>query len=121
MARILQVEGNVDSVKRKLANTSQAWLLVFDNADDPDLSLTPYLPAGGQGDIIITNRNPRSQQYNTVGSRAVGRLSLDSSVSLLTKMISGAISPSQQRADECEKVVEALGYLALAIVQAGAY
>jgi hypothetical protein len=58
LARVFQVEENVDSVKRKLINTSQAWLLVFDNADDPELSLTPYLPAGDPGDIIITSRNP---------------------------------------------------------------
>jgi tetratricopeptide (TPR) repeat protein len=108
-------------VKRKLTNTSQAWLLVFDNADDPELSLTPYLPAGDRGDIIITSRNPGCKHYNTVGSREVGRLSVNDSVSLLTKMISGATSPSQSAAEEYKKVVAALGSLALAIVQAGAY
>jgi tetratricopeptide (TPR) repeat protein len=121
IARLLQVDENVDSVKRQLANTSQTWLLVFDNADDLNLSLGPYLPAGERGDIIITSRNPGYQHYNTVGSQEVERLSLDDSLSLLTKIIYGATSSSQQVAEEGKKIVEALGCLALAIVQAGAY
>ena len=47
-----------DSVNRQLANTQQDWLLVFDNADDPELDLAPYFPAGDRGDVIITSRNP---------------------------------------------------------------
>jgi hypothetical protein len=104
-----------------LANTSHAWLLVFDNANDPNLSLGLYLPTEERGDIIITSRNPGYQPYNIVGSQEVERLPLDDSVSLLTKIIYGATSPSQQDMEEGNKIVEALGYLALAVVQAGAY
>ena len=121
MARLLQVEQDVVSVKRQLANTSQAWLLVFDNADGPDLSLQPYLPTGQRGDVIITSRNPGCQHYNTMGCQEVGNLSLDDSESLLTKVIYGGTSPSQSMAGAGEKIAEALGCLALAIVQAGAY
>ena len=121
IARLLQVDQDVISVKRHLANTTQTWLLVFDNADNPDLSLHSYLPAGERGDIIVTSRNPGCQHYNTVGCQEVGKLSLNDSVSLLTKVISGATSPSQQLAKEGQKIVEALGCLALALVQAGAY
>ena len=115
------MDENVDSVKRQLANTSHGWLLVFDNADDPDLSLASYLPAGDRGDLIITSRNPGCQQYNTLGSQEVGRLSSDDSVSLLTKTIYAVTSPSQPVSKEGKTIVEALGCLALAIVQAGAY
>jgi hypothetical protein len=115
------VDENVDSVRRKLSNTSQAWLLLFDNADDPNLSLSPYLPAGERGDIIITSRNPGCQHYNTVGYEEVGQLSLDDSMSLLTKIAYGVTNTSQQAMEEGKKIVEALGCLALAIVQAGAY
>ena len=115
------MDENIDSVRRNLANTSQPWLLVFDNADDPNLSLTSYLPAGDRGDIIITSRNPGCQYYNTVGCIQVEQLSPHDSMSLLTKVIGGATSPSQEAAEEGRKIVEALGCLALAIVQAGAY
>ncbi|KAH8693883.1 hypothetical protein BGW36DRAFT_463515 [Talaromyces proteolyticus] len=121
IARLLQVDETIDSVKRTLANISQVWLLVVDNADDPELRLAPYFPTGNRGNILITSRNPQCQHYHTVGYREVGRLSLDESMSLLSKMIYPATSPSQQAAEEGQKVVESLGYLALAIVQAGAY
>ena len=119
LARILQVD--VDGIKRKLANSVRAWLLIFDNADDPDLNLSPYLPAGNRGDIIITSRNPECQHYNTVGCRQVGQLSPQDSISLLHKTIYGTIHPLEVATDESQKITESLGRLALAIVQAGAY
>jgi hypothetical protein len=104
-----------------LANTSQSWLLVFDNADDPNLSLAPYFPAGNRGDILITSRNPACCQYNTVGSREIGRLSVDDSVLLLIKTAHGDTTLANEIYEDGKKVVEALGCLALAIAQAGAY
>ena len=47
LARLLQVEENVDSVKLGLDHASEAWLLVFDNADDL-LSATDSVFAGGK-------------------------------------------------------------------------
>ncbi|PVF95715.1 hypothetical protein CPB86DRAFT_787723, partial [Serendipita vermifera] len=32
------------------------WLLIIDNADDPDLDLTPFIPSSSHGTIIITSR-----------------------------------------------------------------
>ncbi|KAJ9496115.1 hypothetical protein H2202_008361 [Exophiala xenobiotica] len=121
LARILQVDENVDCMKRTLANSVQAWLLIFDNADDPSLNLAPYFPAGNRGDIIITSRNPQCQHYNTVGWREVGPLSPQDSMSLLNKTVYGMINPLQVATEESKKITERLGHLALAIVQAGAY
>lgn len=59
IALILQINQDTDSVKRALANASKAWLLVFDNADDPDLALTPILPGG----------RPRQHNYHQPQSR----------------------------------------------------
>ena len=58
---MLQVDENVDSVKRTPANSSEAWLLVFDNADHPNLRLASYLLAGNRCDVIITSRNPQTK------------------------------------------------------------
>jgi hypothetical protein len=30
-------------------------------------SLTPYLPAGSRGDVVITSRNPQCHNHHTVG------------------------------------------------------
>jgi Tetratricopeptide repeat len=121
IALILQVDKDIDSLRRVLANTSQAWLLVFDNADDPNLSLAPYFPAGDRGDIIITSRNPGCRQYNTVGSWEIGRMSYEDSEALLFKTAYGDTAPDEKLKRKGQKVVETLGRLALAIVQAGAY
>jgi hypothetical protein len=34
------------------------WLILFNNADDPDLPLRDYLPQCGHANILITSRNP---------------------------------------------------------------
>ena len=94
---------------------------MFDNADDPNLSLAPYFPAGDRGDIIITSRNPGCRQYNTAGSKGIGRLSANDSMILLVKSAYGDTTLTGKVYEDSKKVVEALGYLALAIAQAGAY
>jgi len=94
---------------------------VFDNADDPNLSLTPYFPAGDRGDILITSRNPGCCQYNTVGCKEIGPLSADDSVLLLVKTSYGDTTLADNDYQDGNKIVEALGRLALAIAQAGAY
>ena len=115
------MDKDVDSVKQVLANTSQSWLLVFDNADDPKLSLTSYFPAGGRGDIIITSRNPGCSQYNTVGSKKIGRMSVHDSWKLLVKTAYGDTTANEKVCKDGKNIVEALGCLALAVAQAGAY
>ena len=115
IARLLQVDENIDSVKRSLANSLQSWLLVFDNADDPNLKLDPYLPTGNRGDIIITSRNPQCRNYNTVGYLEIGRLSVEDALSLLSQIVYSEIQVPPTAAEKGKKVVDALGRLALAI------
>ena len=112
---------DIDNVKRVLANTTQPWLLVFDNADNPKLPLTPYFPAGSYGDIIITSRIPGCSQYNTVGSKEIGRMSVNDSWKLLVKTAYGDTTPNNKVCEDGKSIIEALGYLALGIAQAGAY
>ncbi|KAI9887902.1 MAG: hypothetical protein M1823_000290 [Watsoniomyces obsoletus] len=121
MASRLQAQKDRKSVKRTLSNSTLPWLLIFDNADDPDLSLTPYFPAGDRGNIIITSRNPSCQQYNTVGAKEVGRMMAVEAVGLLVNTAYGTSILQNQQDKGAQEVAETLGCLALAIVQAGAY
>ncbi|KAF7342698.1 Nephrocystin-3 [Mycena sanguinolenta] len=41
-----------------LASNILEWLLVFDNADDPNINLQVFIPECDHGNIIITSRNP---------------------------------------------------------------
>jgi hypothetical protein len=39
-----------------LESHHQSWLMVFDNADDPDLNLLSFIPQGSHGSVLITTR-----------------------------------------------------------------
>jgi MinD-like ATPase involved in chromosome partitioning or flagellar assembly len=87
------------------------WLLIFDNADDPQ-ELEPFLP-GGPGHVLVTSRNP-------AWSRVADPLEIDvfarrESVEHLQRRV------PQLTDEDAEMVAEALGDLPLAIEQAGAW
>jgi hypothetical protein len=51
----LTTQGVLDALRR--GEPYSRWLLVFDNADQPE-ELLPFIP-GGPGDVLITSRNHR--------------------------------------------------------------
>ncbi|HEX3592761.1 MAG TPA: FxSxx-COOH system tetratricopeptide repeat protein [Pseudonocardiaceae bacterium] len=88
------------------------WLLVFDNADDPD-ELLQYLPSGGPGHVIVTSRNQAwARQANAV---EVGVFARQESIACLRKRV-----PTLSGHD-AEEIAEKLGDLPLAVEQAGAW
>ncbi|KAF8429580.1 hypothetical protein EV426DRAFT_126348 [Tirmania nivea] len=128
IAECLKVSGRhlVTAVKHRLASLSDYnYLLIFDNADNLP-NLATYLPGGRHGNILVTSRNPRIRDI--VGgidkySFEVDRMSQTDACDLLKR--AARLSPEDIVDPETEKVartiVEKLGYLALAIDQAGAY
>ncbi|KAF8421167.1 hypothetical protein EV426DRAFT_217969 [Tirmania nivea] len=119
----------IGSVKNRLAHLrDKDWLLIFDNADD--ISLVPYIPQGNHGNILITSRNPKVQQHLSPLDQPayhVDEMSPDEAVKLLLRAAGMSAKVGQQAPEDSEsrshalKIVEKLGYLALAIDQAGAY
>ncbi|KAG9073867.1 hypothetical protein FS749_014606, partial [Ceratobasidium sp. UAMH 11750] len=109
---------------RWLESSPQPWLLVFDNADDPDLGLPEFLPEGSHGCVLITTRL-RSLALLGQGPGSdcnVGGMDGEEAVELLLKkarMQDQVLSVEEVEA--ANKLVGDLGYLALAIVHAGAY
>ncbi|KAG9122699.1 hypothetical protein FRC07_000800 [Ceratobasidium sp. 392] len=107
-----------------LGSSLQPWLLVFDNADDPDLNLPGFIPPGSHGSVLITTRL-RSLALLGQGPDSdcnVSRMDTEEAVELLVKkarMQDQVLSTEEVEA--AAKLVEDLGYLALAIVHAGAY
>jgi tetratricopeptide (TPR) repeat protein len=88
------------------------WLLIFDNADQPE-DLNEIIPQGGPGHVLITSRNHR--WTSVVGSVPVDVFAREESVQFLNKRVPHAITPEYS-----DKLAEALGDLPLALEQAGA-
>ena len=101
----------VEAVKDWLQQ-HQGWLLVFDNAEDMK-SVRPYIPRGNTSQIIITSRN--ASWRGVAKSLSVKTLSEAEAVDFLIKRT------GHQDETTAKTLAEQLGYLPLALEQAGAY
>jgi tetratricopeptide (TPR) repeat protein len=96
----------------RLGDPYRRWLLIFDNADQPD-DLNELIPDDGPGDVLITTRNPRWEvKANKVTLDVFARTE---SIEFLKKRIPNDISDS-----EADELAKELGDLPLALEQAGA-
>lgn len=122
VAKIGGVEPNELAAKNWLSNLNYPWLLLIDNADDRNMDLEEHFPAGERGVILVTTRNPYHRTLGTVGEKFYDfekkRLDADESNELLLK---AADEPRRITSvlDAAARIAERLGYLPLALVQAG--
>jgi tetratricopeptide (TPR) repeat protein len=95
------------------------WLVVLDNVTDPShaKALLAQAPAGR---FVITSRRATGW-YGIAALVRLDVLSPDEASQLLTAIITHARPAGQVRLDGAEALCAELGYLALAIEQAGAY
>ncbi|MFJ2111941.1 FxSxx-COOH system tetratricopeptide repeat protein [Streptomyces sp. NPDC087850] len=100
----------VDLLRRGVP--SARWLLVFDNADDPEL-IQRFFPPGGPGHILVTSRNQSWSQYGD--ALPVDVFLREESVEHLRRRAPGL------SAADADKVATAVGDLPLAVEQAGAW
>jgi tetratricopeptide (TPR) repeat protein len=108
---IQDLSAAVAAVKAWLEENS-GWLIIFDNALEPK-DIDPYIPASGEGQVIITSRNPVWGSPKEV--IAVDVFVKEESVQFLLKRT------ARNDADEAAALAEELGHLPLALEQAGAY
>jgi Tetratricopeptide repeat len=102
-------QGVLDALRR--GDPYNRWLLIFDNADQPE-ELLPFIP-GGPGDVIITSRNHRWGPI--VETIALDVFERAESVQFLLKR-----GPKRLSETDAEHLAESLGDLPLALEQAGA-
>ncbi|MEU0162673.1 FxSxx-COOH system tetratricopeptide repeat protein [Streptomyces sp. NPDC006261] len=100
----------VDLLRRGVP--SERWLLVFDNADDPE-TLRRYFPQGGSGHILVTSRNQSWSQHGD--ALPVDVFLREESIEHLQRQASGLTD------EEADQVATALGDLPLAVEQAAAW
>lgn len=108
-----------------LSSLNKRWLLIIDNADSTESYLTNFLDKvfrGDRGNILVTTRNRQYRRHGNVGRKCFdfggdSQLTLEEATQLLLR----TSDVPQNRANKAlaHKIVETLGYLALAIVQAG--
>ena len=105
---------DLEAVRRALLaelHGRDRWLLVFDNAEDPD-DLAPWLP-GGTGHVLITSR-----------ARRWGEIAVPIQVDVLDRSESIAVLRRRVLAlseADADRIAEAVGDLPLAISQAAGY
>jgi tetratricopeptide (TPR) repeat protein len=101
----------LDSLRR--GEPSSRWLLIFDNADQPE-TLRDVLPTGlpTGGDVLVTSRNHRWQ--SVVDAVEVDVFTREESVEFLRRRVPGS------QDEDSEVLAEELGDLPLALEQAGA-
>ena len=103
-----------------LQETSHSWLLILDNADDPTLDYSIYIPTASKGHVLITSRVPKCANLQTAGKDHYDSLSAETAVELLFKASKIDLSLYSTHDVDARNIVNLLGRHALAIVLAGA-
>ncbi|KAF7505264.1 hypothetical protein GJ744_001127 [Endocarpon pusillum] len=111
----------LEEARQGLANVKERWLLVLDNADDPEVDYQRYFPTGTWGVVMLTSRNNNCHSYAPEKSFALDGLSDDEGQVLLLR---AADVPDAQRSTvegDAQVVVSLLNSHPLALIQAGSY
>ena len=103
-----------------LTGLDTPWLLVIDNADDPTIDYSRFFPPGERGHILVTSRNSECKIHATIGYYEFGNMEEEDAITLLLKAADIAGIDDPQVREVARPIAKTLGYLALALIQAGA-
>ncbi|PCG92612.1 NB-ARC [Penicillium occitanis (nom. inval.)] len=110
-----------ENARQSLANQKEPWLLVLDNADNPDVDYQQYFPSNTSGVVILTSRNSDCQQYATAKWIKLEGLP---DVKACELLLQAARVPRESHITlehDASIVVNLLRSHPLAIIQAGSY
>lgn len=108
----------VAAVQRWLT-TNDGWLLILDNADDPKI-VKPFLPAQIRGHVLVTSRAPSFAALGIGDPLRIATLSPAEALDFLLTRVARRDTAEPER-QAAAKLAAELGYLPLALEQAGAY
>lgn len=114
------MEATRNAGKHWLSNIDEPWLLIINNADDLSLELSELFPEGERGHILVTTRNPSFRIHATVGALEFAGLGKKDALLLLLRASDFPRPWDSGTEDHGYKIADALGCLALALIQAGA-
>ena len=112
---------NVNAAKHWLSNLKYRWLLIVDNADNPEVRLDRYFPEGDRGHILLSTRIPAHREFGTVGSQFFHfqGLGQNDGTELLLKAAAKPLPPDSLTERLAFAITQALGSLPLALIHAG--
>ncbi|KAI9861251.1 MAG: hypothetical protein M1813_005424 [Trichoglossum hirsutum] len=113
------IESKIAFVRETLARWRSPWLMVFDNYDQPSefKNITAYLPRGETGAVLFTSRHADSERLGV--TIRVTQMTEDEGLEILLHQSKRERNDDDTK--EGKEIVRKLGYLPLAIDQAGAY
>lgn len=119
IGKIGELEATESAGRHWLSRLEEQWLLIIDNADDPELDLQGLFPYNDRAHILVTTRNPNFRREGTVGCLELKGLKESEALHLLLKRadIPGPWDASTESVGNA--ITKTLGYLALALIQAG--
>lgn len=121
-ASIAQIGGaghSCEDGKLWLTNLELSWMLVIDNADDPSIDVSRFFPTGDRGNILLTSRNTECKYHETVGYQELKEMEENEAITPLLRAAGKDHSNPKSR-KLAGPIVQALGFLPLALDQAGA-
>jgi len=123
--RLLHTQSTLLQTMREWFMSQSNWLLIFDNADTPDL-VDPFVPRAAQGHILVTTRagavaawTPQHIRLEGLDAEAAA-LCILRRAGLLTEQHQLHDAPAR-RAETALQLAEVMQGLPLALEQAGAY
>ncbi|OCK79674.1 hypothetical protein K432DRAFT_354452 [Lepidopterella palustris CBS 459.81] len=120
ISRICGVDEDPKVVRQWLSNAPDHWLLIIDNADDPSIDVSEFFPTGNRGSILLTTRNP-DFKIHSLASCEFDQMNSDEAVTLFLRATGAEDTTDEAARKKAMPIAEILGYLPLAIAQAGAY
>jgi hypothetical protein len=109
---------------RNRKDTDDRWLVVIDNADDFTWGIKKVMPKGKLGSIIVTSQDGDSRKLIGGGCEElrVGTMKLQEARALILRHLTLDLNAvPEDILQDCDKIAERLGCLALAVDLAGAY
>ena len=120
-AQVFCQDGSVESVIKWISGIQEEWLIVIDNADDlpPDV-VAKFIPSGSGGNILITSRN--RSMGRLIAFENVIEINEMEEVDAITLLLKAScLDASAEHLQTAKNIVTSLGWLPLAVDQAGAY
>jgi tetratricopeptide (TPR) repeat protein len=112
----------IQLLARPQGNISRNWLVIMDNADNIKVDLRAIFPQCDFGAILITTRNPTLGNLSPDGVISLDVMSKEEAIELLLFTALGhSVKYADRDREHAAEIVELLGYLPVAIVQAGCY